>query len=159
MLHVGKITSVGTAGAYVMIPDSGGIFGPLHSFVPFESLSVDDQVFVEEYTPYEEGFVVAAKVMAGADHLYTTPYTSVTATYSVESTDYIVDCPSGTFTVTLPTAVDITGRTFTIKNSGVGTITVGTTSSQTIDGTTTKSLSTQYQTLTVVSNGANWICV
>jgi hypothetical protein len=46
---------------------------------------------------------------------------------------------------------------YNIKNSGTGTITLATTSSQTIDGVTTKTLSTQYQSYTVQSNGANWI--
>ncbi len=59
-------------------------------------------------------------------------------------------------TVTLPTAVNIQGRIYTIKISASGTGTVATTSSQTIDGSTTYSLSAQYKYVTVQSDNANW---
>lgn len=88
-----------------------------------------------------------------------TRYVSASTTYNITKDDYTVDCTTGSFTVTLPTAVGIQGRIYKIKNSGAGTITVATTSSQTIDGVTTKSLSTQYQVITVQSTNANWIVV
>jgi len=61
----------------------------------------------------------------------TLPYVGKTSTYTILDTDYFVDC-SGTFTVTLPTAVGVAGKVYVIKNSGSGSITVNTTSSQTI---------------------------
>jgi hypothetical protein len=83
------------------------------------------------------------------------PYTGVSSTYTINTDNYFVDCTSGTFTVTLPTAVGIAGQTFIIKNSGSGTITIETTGGQTIDGTTTRTLS-QNGSITVQSGGANW---
>jgi hypothetical protein len=83
-------------------------------------------------------------------------YIAKTATYSILVTDYVVDCTSGTFTATLPTAVGFTGKTFVVKNSGAGTITLATTSSQNIDGVTTKTLSSQYSGYTVMSDGTGW---
>jgi len=83
-------------------------------------------------------------------------YAAKTTTYTLTSTDYFIDCTSGTFTVTLPTAVGITGHEYIIKNSGVGTITIATTSSQTIDGVTTKTLSSQYSGYRLNSDGSNW---
>ncbi len=83
------------------------------------------------------------------------PYTAVSNTYTVNLANYFVDCTSGTFTVTLPTAVGYAGQIFVIKNSGSGTITVGTTGGQTIDGSSTKTL-LQYGSITVQSDGANW---
>jgi len=87
---------------------------------------------------------------------HATAYVAKTATYSAVATDEVIDCTSGTFTVTLPTAVGVTGQTYIVKNSGAGTITIATTSAQTIDGNSTISLSTQYASTTVVSDGANW---
>ena len=87
------------------------------------------------------------------------PYVAKTGTYTAAATDYVIDCTSGTFTVTLPTAVGITGKIYIIKRSSSSAITVGTTSSQTIDGSTTYSLATQYNKVTVMSNGANWITI
>jgi len=63
----------------------------------------------------------------------TFPYYSTTTAYTVTADDYFVDC-SGTFNVTLPTSVGISGKIYIVKNSGSGVITVNTTSSQTIDG-------------------------
>ena len=85
------------------------------------------------------------------------PYTGQSATYAIKTSDYLVNCTSGTFTATLPTAVGCRGKIYIIKNSGAGAITVATTSSQTIDGSTTYSLGTQYKYVQVMSDGANWI--
>ena len=58
--------------------------------------------------------------------------------------------------MTLPTSVGGSGRIYKIKNSGTGSVTIATTSSQTIDGTTTKLLNTQYAGLEIISDNANW---
>lgn len=62
-------------------------------------------------------------------------------------------------TITLPTAVGCTGRVYTIKLTASGSGTVATTSSQTIDASTTYSLSAQYKYVTVQSDGANWMII
>lgn len=87
----------------------------------------------------------------------TLSYIAKTGTYTATDTDYAIDCTSGTFNLTLPTAVAKAGRVFIVKNSGAGTITVDTTSAQTIDGAASVSLSVQYQRVVVMSDGANWI--
>lgn len=86
-----------------------------------------------------------------------------TGAYTILTSDQIVtgDATSAGFTITLPTAVSKDGQTFTIKkiDASANAVTVGTTSSQTIDGSTTYSLPTRYKYVTVVSDGANWIIV
>lgn len=69
-------------------------------------------------------------------------------------TDYVYFV-SGTTTVTLPTAVGNTNM-YTIKRVGTNTVTINTTSSQTIDGSLTASLTVQYTSLSLLSDGANW---
>lgn len=69
------------------------------------------------------------------------------------NTDYVYICTS-TFTLTLPTAVGNTNR-YTVKNAGAGSITVDTTSSQTIDGGLTAVISTP-NSIDLISDGANW---
>lgn len=86
------------------------------------------------------------------------PYVAKTSTYTTTLSDYTVNCTSGTFTVNLITAVGNTGKIFVIKNSGVGTITVDANGSQTLDGSTTVTLTTM-QSVTIQSNGANWIII
>jgi hypothetical protein len=84
------------------------------------------------------------------------PEVSVSSTYSVLSTDYLIDCTSNSFTVNLPTAVGITGKIYQVKNSGSGTITIDGNGSQTIDGSVTKSLSPN-DVIQITSDGANWL--
>lgn len=90
----------------------------------------------------------------------TLPLTNQTSTYVVDmTTDCVVNCTANTFTVTLPTAVGIEGQYFIIKNSGTGVITVEGDGSETIDGAANKILAVQYEGITVVSNGSDWVVV
>ena len=71
-----------------------------------------------------------------------------------QNTDYIYFA-TNTITITLPTAISNT-NSYVIKNVGTGTITINTTSSQTIDGSLTALIKVQYLSLTLISDGANW---
>lgn len=85
-------------------------------------------------------------------------YVSKTADYSVEQdTDCVVDVTSSSPTITLPDATQV-GMLFIIKNSGAGTVTLATTSGQTIDGAAPGTIAAG-NSLTLVSTGANWISV
>jgi hypothetical protein len=90
-------------------------------------------------------------------------FSAKTSAHTILTSDEIItgDATSAIFTITLPTAVGKAGQTYTIKriNSGANAVTVGTTTSQTIDGSTTYALSAQYKYVKVVSDGANWIIV
>lgn len=83
-------------------------------------------------------------------------YVAKTANYTLGALDYMVECTTNTFTITLPTAVGISGRVYVVKNTGTGTITINTTSSQTIDGSLTQTLA-QWDSMQLISNGANWL--
>jgi len=79
------------------------------------------------------------------------------ADYTLTATDETVDFTDKTTAkATLLTAIGNTGKKFTIKNSGTGVITLGTTLSQTIDGAATFIIRSQYAAVTVQSDGANW---
>jgi len=69
------------------------------------------------------------------------------------------DASGGSIVLDLPTAVGIAGRVYNFKKSdaSVNTVTIDGNAAETIDGTATKILTNQYQSLTVQSNGANWI--
>lgn len=89
----------------------------------------------------------------------TLPLTNQTGAYTIDNTDCVVNCTANTFTVTLPTAVGAEGQYFVIKNSGTGVITIDGDGSETIDGQGSKTLAIQYESMTVISNGANWLVV
>lgn len=89
-----------------------------------------------------------------------TAYAAKTSTYTITASDYTIEATSGTFTITLPTAVGISGRQYVITNSGSGVITLATTSSQTfvnVTATPTTLTLNQFNTVIVQSNGANWL--
>jgi hypothetical protein len=104
------------------------------------------------------GTLISTGSLAIVSGNVTFPYTAKTTTYNIGSSDYVIDC-NGTFTVTLPSAVNDAGKIHVVKNSGTGTITVATTSSQTIDGSLTLTIATQYAAYTLMSNGSNWIII
>lgn len=85
-----------------------------------------------------------------------TPFRSINSIRTLDSTDSQIECTANTFDVTLPTAVGIKGKVYSIKNTGTGVITIKTTSSQTIDGESTQTLE-QWENITLMSNDANWI--
>jgi hypothetical protein len=89
----------------------------------------------------------------------TRAYSEVTAAYAIDPTnDFQINCTSGTFTVTLPDATGITGQTFSVKNSGGGTITLTAVPAQTIDGSPSRVL-TRWDNAAVMSTGRSWIVV
>lgn len=77
-----------------------------------------------------------------------------TAAGAAANTDYVYFV-SGTTTITLPTAVGNTDF-YIIKRVGGGTVTIATTSAQTIDGSSSASLTVQYNALGLISDGSNW---
>lgn len=88
-------------------------------------------------------------------------YKSISSATTIDGTyDRIELTGTSTYTITLPTAVGIAGREYTFVKSGAsGTITIDGNGSETINGTTTKTLTTQYDVLTIISNGSNWLII
>jgi hypothetical protein len=100
--------------------------------------------------------------MNAAPNRYNYSVVVATGNYAVSSSDDVVEAqPSANMTVTLPTTNGALGRQYIIKKADTSsyTVTVATTSSQTIDGQSTQVLNTAYSHLTVVSDGINWLVV
>jgi hypothetical protein len=93
-------------------------------------------------------------------HIYDPVILTKTANYTITGTDDLVICTANSFTITLPTAVGRSGKSFKVKNTGTGVITMASTSSQTIDGLSAGTTQLfQYDSLTFESDGANWVIV
>jgi len=86
-----------------------------------------------------------------------TAVSTQTANYTIASTDSTI-LANGAITITLPSASGITGRQYTIKNISTSTVTVAS-NGGTIDGSTTLSLTSEYEAITVQSNGTNWYVI
>ena len=83
------------------------------------------------------------------------PYNAQGSTYAASSADCVINC-TGTWTLTLPTAVGASGRMYFVKNSGAGVITMAGTGGQTFDGAASPTVAAGAS-LTVCSDGANWL--
>lgn len=69
----------------------------------------------------------------------------------------LVDSTSGHITLTLPTAVSITGKRYIIKLiEATNTCIIDGSGAETVDGATTKVLSVLNAFVTIVSDGTNW---
>lgn len=153
-----KLTS-GTAYSYDAGTDTNALNGNLNvdGTVVFNSTAVDKDFTIKKLTSGS-----AYIYDAGADnHAFSgslnLSYVAKTANYTLTGSDFSVDCTSNSFTLTLPTAVSATGRIYALTNTGTGTITLATTSSQTISGEASGAITLlQYESIMVQSNNANW---
>ena len=86
--------------------------------------------------------------------------TTVSTDLTLDATHSIIVCNNGVIskTITLPTAVGIKGRIYTIKKSDTSTapITIATTTSQSIDGELNMVLTQAKEFVSLISDGANW---
>lgn len=91
------------------------------------------------------------------------PISTKTAAYTITSADHTILCNATTaaFTVNLPAAASNSGRIFVIKkiDASPNAITIDGNAAETIDGATTQTLSTQWATLTIQSNGTSWFII
>jgi hypothetical protein len=85
--------------------------------------------------------------------------TSTNVTLGANASVLTVDASASTRIITLPAASTCPGRHYTIKKtdaSGNG-VTVDPNGTETIDGATTKTITTQWGVLQITSDGANWL--
>lgn len=79
---------------------------------------------------------------------------------TLDDTNYFArcDCSSNNITINLPTAAGNTGLTYIIKKIDAtgNTVVIDGSGSETIDGSTTVTITSQYTSQTIISNGTNW---
>ena len=107
------------------------------------------------FGPYGWTLPSATGTLALTGAVIKVPYVAKTGTASILANQCVINC-NGTFTVTLPTAVGVSGQMYFIKNSGVGVVTVACTGGQTIDGLATQAVAAGA-CMQTCSDGANWI--
>jgi hypothetical protein len=133
------------------------IVGTLNASVTGQSLSFNAATIIAPSGSLGVGIAIPTSTLHVNGSL-TLSYIAKTADYTLGASDYLVNCTANSFNITLPTAVGITGRVYKIKNSGAGTITILTTSSQTIDGQASAYWTiTTKNSMELMSDGANWI--
>ena len=90
---------------------------------------------------------------------HTQTITAASDTLGTSDHTVLCDCTLNSITINLPAAID--GQQYVIKkiDSSINTVTIDGDSSETIDGALTKILTTQYECVTIVSDGTNWFIV
>ena len=87
-------------------------------------------------------------------------YRSVTTSGNVVSGDYLIiaDATAGAITLSLPPAALVPGRIYAFKriNAGANAVVIDPNGSETIDGNLTHTLTPQWNSLTIMSNGVAW---
>jgi hypothetical protein len=113
-------------------------------------------------TRYEHN-QLAAEVKAIEGAIRSGPHTlktvAKTSAYTAATESVIlVDATSGAVVITLPAAAGVTNRIYQVKkvDSSVNAVTVDGNDAETIDGATTQVLSTQYEAVMIVCDGAGW---
>jgi len=73
----------------------------------------------------------------------------------------LVDASSGAVTITLPAAADFVGQLIHIKKTDATTLAViiDGNASETIDGSLNQTITTQYVSVTLVSDGTEWYII
>ena len=95
---------------------------------------------------------------AGGSFSYTVSSHATSYTETATSGYNVIKITASGQTVTLPTAVGNTGL-FVVKLMVAGTVAIDGNASETIDGGLTATLTTQYESITFVSDNSNWIII
>lgn len=113
--------------------------------------------FISKSQPYPQRSVECGNLKV--NYGYKFHFTGSASNYTITDNDYFVNCAS-TITVTLPDCTGRAGQTYFITNSSPsGTLTIATTSAQTITGFTIANGLLTKQVLQLWTNGANWFTI
>jgi hypothetical protein len=146
------INTLSSSGAFLIKEDNGS------TLVSVKEISNHPAVKIGNITT---SYGNSTLQVEGSLALPVTTITGTTTSYDVTSNDYtIVGNTSSDLTINLPSASDIIGRIYVIKNYSGKNVTINPASGETIDGNTSLAINTAYQfvVLQVVSSGA-WIII
>jgi hypothetical protein len=135
---------------YARYPVNGGGVTSLNGETGAVNLVAGSNITI---TPVGQNITIASTGASGSTRSISSLSTPTTLG-ATAGTDYVA-LVSGTTTITMPTAVGNTNL-YTIKNVGSGTVTINTTSSQTMDGSLTIVMAVKYTSVDLISDGANW---
>jgi hypothetical protein len=144
-----NLNAISLVGGGVSIQLSDGTASSDVDLLPGANISFVVNAVTDEIT-------ISAVGAAGITRTITSIAVNTTAG-ALSSTDYVY-LASNTINLTLPTAVGNTNK-YTIKNVDVGTVVIDTTLAQTIDNAGTHVLAVQYTSISVISDGTNWLII
>lgn len=105
---------------------------------------------------YLRGDNTWATISAGGGYSVTTQTTTHSVTATSGTTIVKGDTTGGTFTITLPTAVGNTATIIIKKTAGSAALVIDGAGTETIDGGLTATINKVYESVTLISDNANW---
>ena len=148
----GQVTSSGsnattlTVSAVTAQPASGALIGT-------DTLIVNDGGVLSEATMAQ-----LATYVGSATKTYN--YTLQTGTsYTAAAGDFVVASNTAATTITLPSGHSVDDQIAIKKTGGTGIVTIDANASETIDGELTFALTGQYQSISLISDGTNWLII
>jgi len=134
--------------------------GPDGQGISFGSSTIDFNIgTAQEMSLSATALNLNGNILYGELH----PFAAKTADYTLTASDKVisVDATSAETTITLPTASSIAGRCYTIKkiDSSANAVVLDGNGAETIDGAANYQINLQWQAVTVISNGTNWLVI
>lgn len=87
-------------------------------------------------------------------------YTTTSGNYDILTTDYIIGCSVGNLLITLPAVSDIITQIYTVKDESgtalMSNITINTSDTSNIDGSSSYVIMTNYGSVSFYQNGTQW---
>jgi len=148
-LTAGANYYVGTNGGYTtLIPSANGTF--------MRIIGTAKDTTTLEFNPDENWY----EIQSGSGGGVTQPMIrNVSTSQNILTNDYTLNVTGGTPTLTLPNATPIQGKIYNVKLKAPTSVIINTTSSQTIDDSTSITITIQYHSLTFQSDGSGWIII
>jgi hypothetical protein len=132
----------------------------------FDNLTINNELATNLFTAVGDAQMEGNNLFLGPVFLDNALYYNIhakTATFTASGTENVFLCnaTSGAITANLPSAAigSISRIVFTFKktDSSGNAVTVDAASTETIDGATTYVLGSQYKSVTIMSDGTNWV--
>ena len=136
-----------------LVTTKGDIICATANATPARVAVGSDGLFLKADSAQSTGVVWASAASAALS------VTTKTTTYTATTADDIILVTTGSaWTLTLYAASGNSGKILTIKktSSDVNALTIDGNGSETIDGTTTTTIDTQYETIKILCDGSNW---
>ena len=115
----------------------------------------------DDFIAQSGSVATALRVNAATDNVETNTgrvkkYSIISSPLTLTTQHNIVEVDDGS-TITLPTAVGVTGQEYNIIRSGTSNVLISTTGAETISGDSELTLTSQWDSVVLYSNGTNWV--